>query len=133
VLVAGGASDDYSPVSSAEVYDPVTGQWTTTGHMRTSRFGHEATLLLDGRVMVQGGYDGHTSELYNPVTGFCDYAGDRVWSSWGDPATLLGDGRVLVVPYGGAEIYTPWLSPTTHRAYLSLILKRAGANVRRQP
>ena len=53
------------------MYDPASGTWTLTGKMVWSRSpalvrDAEATLLLDGRVLVTG-EDG--AQLYDPVTG----------------------------------------------------------------
>jgi hypothetical protein len=76
VLVAGGRSTFpvNSLVANAEIYDPTTGIWSTTGTMRTNRFGHTATLLPDGRVLVAGGTGsppggGPEAEIYDPATG----------------------------------------------------------------
>lgn len=58
VLVAGGAQDGGPRGSpSSELYDPISGTWTATGTMITPmpRYGHTATLLPDGRVLVAGG------------------------------------------------------------------------------
>ena len=81
------------------VYDPVTGMFTPTGNMSTSRTNHTATLLPNGRVLVIGGLaSGTSSELWDPTTGSWSTAGpasgtDRTRHT----ATLLDDGRVLVV------------------------------------
>lgn len=69
VLVAGGVDNpNYSNVthSSAELYDPATGMWSTTGSMTVARSHHTATRLGDGRVLV---VSGATAERYNPATG----------------------------------------------------------------
>jgi hypothetical protein len=67
VLVAGGQSG----IASAELYNPGTGTWSTTGSMTTARFEHTATLLPDGRVLVAGGASSAgpataTAEIYTP-------------------------------------------------------------------
>jgi hypothetical protein len=80
VLIAGGQS--LSPnnpgLTSAEIYDPATGVFTPTGNMTVQRYGHTATLLNDGRVLIAGGIPtgffsppitGAPAEVYDPNTG----------------------------------------------------------------
>jgi hypothetical protein len=67
VLVAGGGS-------SAELYHPATGTWTTTGSLNFPRDGQPAWLLPDGQVLVvcgihDPGVPQCVAELYNPATG----------------------------------------------------------------
>ena len=60
VLVTGGyRSDgqDWGVLSSAELYDPGTGTFTSIGSIGDKRMGHTATLLNDGRVLIVGGQD----------------------------------------------------------------------------
>ncbi|WP_458421739.1 kelch repeat-containing protein, partial [Pseudomonas aeruginosa] len=49
--VTGGASGRY-PISSAEIYDPSANAWSPTGAMTAARYGHSATLLADGTVLL---------------------------------------------------------------------------------
>jgi Kelch motif/Galactose oxidase, central domain len=91
--------------------------WTVTGSMLHPRSSHSATLLLDGQVLVAGGYvdsaASNTAELYNPITGVWTRAANLHFARADHTATLLPDGRVLVA--GGlngldlsqAEIYDP--------------------------
>ena len=51
VLVAGGGGEN----STAEIYDPATGSFSTTSGMEIGRSGHTATLLPNGSVLVAGG------------------------------------------------------------------------------
>lgn len=57
VLVAGGCTTIACAgvLASAEVYDPITNQWTAAAPMGSPRGGHYAAALLDGRVIVGGG------------------------------------------------------------------------------
>jgi hypothetical protein len=63
-------------LSSAELYDPISGTWTATGAMIGVRYLHAATLLLDGTVLVAGGNRSicdynqlATAELYDSGSG----------------------------------------------------------------
>jgi hypothetical protein len=108
VLVAGGWPTDgahtFDPLNSAEIYDPMTGQWTVTSSMRDGRTQFTATLLPDATVLVAGG-DANQSlaaaERYNPATGIwaptASMPGPRVLAA----AVPLTDGSVLVV--GGTD------------------------------
>src|SRR5436190_3561333 len=51
VLVAGGIAplNDRNSLNSAELYDPATGTWSYTGNLNTGRYGHQATLLQNGK------------------------------------------------------------------------------------
>ncbi len=151
VLVAGGHGDFFSnsDLSSTELYDPATGNWSSTGSLSTRRSTHTATLLPSGKVLVTGGYNDTDSELssaelYDPATG--------TWSSTGagslgtargsQTATLLPSGKVLVVAGVGnggylgsgiltsAELYDPTIGSwsgtgslgTTRHAHTSALL-----------
>jgi hypothetical protein len=120
VLVAGGLKNNGVSVmlTSAELYDPTTGTWNLTGNMNIPRYGHKAILLLNGKVLVIGGYDFakgwiKETELYDPITGIWSLAGDLYYARMGHSATLLPNGKVLVVggqsewASGSAELYDP--------------------------
>ncbi|BBL77018.1 kelch repeat-containing protein [Methylomagnum ishizawai] len=126
VLVAGGdhPGDPVHQTSGAELYDPATGTWSATGALpQTVDFGHTATLLPNGKVLVAGGgyyYDGHDdysakAALYDPANGTWSATSSMIQARSGHSATLLRNGKLLVA--GGydtgtnqylaeAEIYT---------------------------
>ena len=112
VLAAGGRTQ--APASlvnfnTAEIYDPVTEEWTPTGSMHDYRWAHTATLLPDGRVLVAGGFGGtpvgsganaqpvvDTAEIYDPATGQWTLTDNLNLRRALHVAELLPDGRVLV-------------------------------------
>ena len=64
VLIAGGGIEArvnltlaFLSLAIAELFDPASEAFTPTGSLETARFGHTATLLNDGRVLVTGGRD----------------------------------------------------------------------------
>ena len=126
VLVAGGTTNGTLPVKTAELYNPDTNTWSATGSMGVARRGHTATLLLDGKILVTGGFDGTvespTAEIYDPATGIWTATGAMGRGRKYHTATRLGDGKVLIA--GGivatnvgngriAEIYDPLLGTFT--------------------
>ncbi len=54
VLVAGGEAP--LPISSAEIWSPGAGTWSTQVSMYVARSRHSSATLGDGRVLVTGGY-----------------------------------------------------------------------------
>lgn len=109
VLVTGGLVNDRldgQVSAAAEWYEPSDRQWSATSPMAEGRWGHTATLLRDGTVLVAGSYaHGHllaSAELYDPDSGRWTATGTMRTGRGGHAATLLPDGRVLLVG-GGAE------------------------------
>jgi hypothetical protein len=54
VLIAGGYNGS-KILAGAEIYNPATGTFTTTGSLNTGRVNHTATLLNSGMVLIVGG------------------------------------------------------------------------------
>ena len=86
--------------SEAEIYDPQTGTARVIGSLRSAVFGHTATTLADGRVVVIGGHNGsgvyRTVDIFDPDSGTWMPSDDAPASEYQHSATLLADGRILV-------------------------------------
>ena len=123
--MAGGITDSSSGfTASAEIYDPGTGMFSAAGSTSTPLWGHAATLLATGNVLVSGGYSGSgwlaSAEIYDLTAGTFALVGSMNTARYFHTATRLADGTVLVA--GGsngsafpvnAEIYDPNLSSFT--------------------
>jgi N-acetylneuraminic acid mutarotase len=124
VLVAGGdnANLTINYLSSAEIYDPTTGQWTGINPMTTARAFHTATLLPNSQVLVTGGsYKTggvlSSAEIYDPTTGQWTATNAMSTARFYHTATSLANGQVLVAGGNGppgpnsvlstAELYNP--------------------------
>lgn len=120
VLVAYGSNSGaysnatgYVGLSSIEVYDAGTGTFTEiVGEDGAGIFGHSATPLPNGKVLLAGGfvnsvwdYGGSTSyngtTLYDSATGVFSGTGNMTANRGGHTATLLANGKVLIA--GGAD------------------------------
>ena len=131
VLIAGGfLVVDSTPFpensSLAELYDPLTNNFSATGSMSAPRSGHAAVALPNGTVLICGGIDNvrgeilASAEIYDPATGVFSPTGSMRFARFQHSAVLLSNGKVLVVgngkvvggpsdPQGGtsAELYDP--------------------------
>jgi hypothetical protein len=112
VLIVGWTSN------TAEIFDPATGSFATTGAtVANHRQGLTATRLNNGKVLIAGGVNAQrVAELYDPATGLFTLTDSlRVVHAY-HTATLLPDGRVLIAAgqdnagpqtHAVAEIYDP--------------------------
>ena len=126
-LVVGAAISQLEDLSqgnpagiSAEIYDPATGAWTSTGDMVELRLFSALTLLPDGRALASGGIGIRsiadaaagptlsedtllsTTEIYDPETNAWTPGPDMAEPRYDHTATALPDGSVLIA--GGVTI-----------------------------
>jgi hypothetical protein len=128
VLVAGGFGDNGESYT-AEIYDPSSGDWTSTGPLETeaefsgliSKEYSTAVSLPDGRVLLMGTAVQDVQaiaaivKLYDPASDSWTTDGRLTTARSWPTATLLPDGKVLfaggsnydTVRYSSSELYTP--------------------------
>ena len=120
VLVTGGKSYDafgnLVPLATAEIFtpDPFGSAWIpTANNMSAGRWGHTATLLSNGQVLVTGGGFGSEhaeADLFDPALNrFVSTNGKMASPRWRHGAVELPSGRVLVTDGGEqrGELYHP--------------------------
>jgi hypothetical protein len=121
VLVVGGEVGPFEASGAADLYDPRTGQWTTTGSLHYARRSHSAVLLADGRVLVAGGWNyaaptrdsATVAEIYDPMAGTWSDAGRMIRPRSSAKAVALTDGRVLVLGGNGSGRGVELFQPTS--------------------
>jgi MYXO-CTERM domain-containing protein len=129
-LQVGFYGADTSVLKDGDVFDPVTSTWTAS-IMAASHYGHTATLLSSGQVLVLGGAtEGTNAGIYVQVPGKLNERYTPASNSWASigpllvgreyhTSTLLPSGQVLVLggtgkdanfvdsPLSAAELYAP--------------------------
>ncbi|MEC7583017.1 MAG: kelch repeat-containing protein [Planctomycetota bacterium] len=104
LLVCGGMTGTIllpEPVSSAELFEPLTRTTVGLPRMAVPRAGHQALRLPDGRVLLAGGLTAgggvtSTCEIFDPSALAFLPAPSMSTARAGHRMTLLNDGRVLV-------------------------------------
>jgi len=89
---------------TSEIFDPATETWTAAANMQRQHWGHTATLLDDGSVLIAGGFRvdirdpaSHTAEVYDPVQNTWTLTGQLNRPRYYHTATLLPSGQVAVI------------------------------------
>jgi hypothetical protein len=118
VLIIGGLDNVIGGVATAicELYDPTTRIFTITDSLNTSRAGHKATLLQNGKVLITGGSENgnilSSAELFDPSNEIFTNTGNMIQGHESHAATLLNNGQVLITGNlfdNSAELFDPQL------------------------
>jgi hypothetical protein len=114
VLVAGGFD-----VAAAGLYDPTRSAFSDAGVLALPRERATATVQLDGRVFIAGGFLSNTgdmtasTEVFDPETETFTPATPMAAARGGHTATRLDDGRILLAGVANfIEIVDPSGGPT---------------------
>jgi hypothetical protein len=113
VLIAGGSVS--TALSSAELYDPIAGTFSSAGSLLVASESHTSTLLADGTVLIAGGNDLEqdyflSAERYTPgaTTGTFTATGPMVNGGASCTATALPNHTVLIT--GGNDGHSAGLA-----------------------
>jgi hypothetical protein len=124
------------PTDGVRAHFVNVGTLAETAPMRRPRAAHTATPLVDGRVLVAGGFvtkgDPAGAELYDPATGRFDALPAMVHTRHSHTATRMSDGTVLIAggysdsgePVSDAELFDPRVRRFVRTA--SMAMPRAG-------
>jgi hypothetical protein len=146
VLIAGGCTRDGCGGTPAggrtELYDPRTRRFGPGPAMVQARASHTATALVDGRVLIAGGWPDEgrpplaSAEVFDPRRGTFTAVGSLSTARGGHTATRLADGRVLIVGGVGGrtalssvEVFDPRTNRFTAAAALPVPKATHGATL----
>ena len=114
LLVAGGSwptSELPSPTPDAWAYDVAANTWETLPPMHVGHWGHQASSLSNGRVLITGNESG---DIFDPTSGEWSMTAPPASYRLGHQAVTLADGRVLVVGGSGCASGSPELLVETY-------------------
>jgi hypothetical protein len=102
ILIAGGDStNDYHPLATTELFDPLTNRFLAGPTMKTARESHTATVLNAGpnaeKILIAGGSNDReglaSTELYDPERNAFAPGPSMNYPRYGHTATDIGWGR----------------------------------------
>jgi hypothetical protein len=118
VVMAGAAAAQTEDAALAPEGTRTFREFSQTGSTNAPRQQHTATLLPNGKILVDGGVGVPTplnsAELYDPATGAFTSTGSLNTGRYGHSATLLQNGKVLLAggccdssgrPLASAELF----------------------------
>jgi hypothetical protein len=120
VLLAGGIGENGQALSSTELYNPATTQFSPGPTMTSPHAGAVAVQLQDGRILIMGGLDQSGSatavvDIYDPTTNtFSSTPMSLTQPRWDFAANVLQDGSVLVE--GGSKGPAEYEGPASSSA-----------------
>ncbi|MFO0722741.1 MAG: kelch repeat-containing protein [Myxococcota bacterium] len=115
VLVAGGTTlgkggTGGPATADAELWDPRSERFLSTGPLLAARAHHSAILLDDGRVFIAGGSGAagpiRSAEIFDPTSGRFSAAGELSIARNLPALARLPDGRVLILGGGAINLST---------------------------
>ena len=88
--------------SSAQLWNPATGAFSSIANNLTNMFCNAALALADGRVLAIGGHADfgvgvRNADIFDPVTKLWSRVAPMNYARWYPTATVLPDGRVLSI------------------------------------
>ncbi len=123
VLLIGGVTDypvtkKITTLDDCQVFDSNKLKWRLTGKLNIPRDYNTTTKLLDGRVLVTGGYSiggvfTNTCEIYDPISEKWTITDTLKENRAKHGAILLKDGKVLV--FGGYRTTTEMFDPVKEK------------------
>jgi hypothetical protein len=114
--IAGGYDANFNALASAILYNSQSGTFSNTGSLLNAIGRQTGTLLIDGKVLIAGGYDTvkaySSAQLYDPQTGIFTATGSMTTPRWRHTETRLLNGDVLIA--GGKDDVAALASAETY-------------------